>query len=350
MAEYLRRYAFAIACVAAPLLFGMWSSSVTVAWLLGSSHVERIKLDYRLRDQPASSSDTRAEQPGEASKSAAGSANSAAAARFELVARHFSGLVNYAITTGLLFFVCAAAVVLSAPMILRRAGPRGLALVIIGFGIVTAVETALVMGDTQRRLLMTDNIFALADRHELLKDIPVAQRMNELLALNVFVGLFAAGMVLSALALASVRRGSQVDLADLKDRLFVIRVTLILSSALLVADTLSARALVDWPISLLAEAQRRALDLAGDALTRLWAASSSVALLAAFVPGIAAWHLDRRDFRAAHPAAAPGGPPDDGLDIAPWSAVTAVLAVLAPVIVSPLLDILKSLLTTVGGH
>jgi hypothetical protein len=125
---------------------------------------------------------------------------------------------------------------------------------------------------------------------------------------------------------------------------------LILSSALLVVNTLAAKALVEWPISLLEETQRKALDPAGDAITRLWAGSSSVSLLAAFLPGIAAWYLDRQDFRAVHRAADPVHAADDGLDIAPLSAVTAVIAVLAPVVASPILDTAKSLLTVVGSH
>ena len=71
-----------------------------------------------------------------------------------------------------------------------------------------------------------------------------------------------------------------------------------MASALLVVAVLQTKALVEWPIALLVEAQRKALDPAGDALTRLWAGSASVALLAAFLPGIAAWYLDRWDYRA----------------------------------------------------
>ena len=59
---------------------------------------------------------------------------------------------------------------------------------------------------------------------------------------------------------------------------------MVLASALLVVAVLQTKALVEWPISLLVEAQRKALDPAGDALTRLWAGSASVALLAAFCP------------------------------------------------------------------
>jgi hypothetical protein len=172
--------------------------------------------------------------------------------------------------------------------------------------------------------------------------------MLELLAFNIFVGLSTVGVVLMALAVGSVRRGPSVDHADLEDRLFVIRVTLVLASALLVVATLQIKALVEWPISLLVEAERKALDPAGDAITRLWAGSASLALLAAFLPGVTAWYLDRSDYRTAHPTSDAQAQPD-GLDIAPLSTVTAVLAVLTPVVASPMLDAFKSLLTAVGA-
>jgi hypothetical protein len=53
MIPFVHRYGLAIACVAAPFLFGLWPSSVTVAWLMAPSHLERMQLDYRLRDQPS---------------------------------------------------------------------------------------------------------------------------------------------------------------------------------------------------------------------------------------------------------------------------------------------------------
>jgi hypothetical protein len=319
---------------------------------MAPSHVERIQLDYRLRDRPtATPADDGAGEKtaqGQASPAAARDDTRVAAGRFELVAQHFSGLANFALTSGFLYFVCAGAVAVSAVIIRRRLGGRMVAVVIAAFALVGALESWLVMAERQRRLLVTDNIFQLADRHDLLRDLPVAERLVELLAFNIFVGLSSVGVVLMALAVASVRRGPSVDRADLDERLFVIRVTMVLASALLVVAVVQGKALVEWPISLLVEAQRKALDPAGDATPRLWGGSASVALLAAFLPGIAAWYLDRADYRAAHPGPDAQTQPD-GLDIAPLSTVTAILAVLAPVVASPILDASKSLLSAVGA-
>jgi hypothetical protein len=353
MAQFLRRYGLAIACVAAPFLLGLWASSATLVWLMAPSHVERITLDYRLRDQPAvAPSGVRPAQkaePGGTGPLPGRDGRTDEAARFDLVAKHFSGMVDFALASGFLYSVFVVAFAVSAATILRRAGWNVLAVAIAALCVVTAAETWLVMANKQRRLLVTDNIFQLVDRHDLLKEMPVAGRMTHLIAADTFVGLFTAGIILIALAAASVRRGADVDRADLEDRLLVIRITLSLASAILVVATLSTKALVDWPLSLLEETERKALGPAGDALTRLWAASSSIALLAAFLPGIAAWYLDREAYRAARPPAGPGQQPDDGLEIAPLSTVTSILVVLAPVVASPMLDAFRSLLTAVGG-
>jgi hypothetical protein len=353
MVPFLNRYALAVACVAAPFLFGLWPSSVTVAWLMAPSHVERIQLDYRLRDQPAtrplggSGAGQKTEQGEAAPAPTKGDARPDPAVRFELVAQHFSGLVNFGLTSGFLYFVCAAAFVVSGVIVQRRLGGRMLALVTAAFAVVAALETWLVMFHQQRRILVMDNILQLADRNDLLRHIPVADRMVELLAFNIFVSMFTVGLLLTALGAASVRCGASVDRTDLEDRLFVIRATMVLASALLVVGVLQAKALVEWPISLLVEAERKALDPAGDAIPRLWAGSASVALLAAFLPGISAWYLDRRDYRAGHPGSGAEAQ-SDGLDIAPLSTVTAILAVLAPVVASPILDAAKSLVSAVG--
>jgi hypothetical protein len=348
MDKLVNRYALAVACVVAPFLFGLWPSSVTVAWLMAPSHVERIQLDYRLRDRPtaAPADDGEKTAQGPGSPAAARDDPKVVAGRFELVAQHFSGLVNFALTSGFLYFVGVATVVVSALIIRRRLGDRMLALVIAAFAVLAGLETWVVVFHQHRRHLVSDNILQLADRNDLLRHMPVADRMVDLLALNTLVGLFSMGMVLMALAVGSVRGGPSVDRADLEDRLFVIRVTMVLASGLLVVVVLQAKALVEWPISLLVEAQRKALDPAGDAIPRLWAGGASLALLAAFLPGIAAWYLDRSDYRAAHPAA---DAPSDGLDIAPLSTLTAVLAVLAPVVASPILDAAKSLVSVVGA-
>ena len=156
MINLVNRYALAVACVAAPFLFGLWPSSVTVALLMTPSHVERMKLDYRLRDQPPPAS------PGAAGAATAASSEASPAPRFELVAQHFSGLVNYGLTSGFLYFVCAGALAVSAVIIRRRLGGRMVGLVIAAFAVVGALDVEpqdVVLGQTEPadRRFITDS-------------------------------------------------------------------------------------------------------------------------------------------------------------------------------------------------
>ena len=49
--RFLFRHGLAIACVVAPLVFGLWGSYLTVAAIMGAGHLETVRLDYRFRDQ-----------------------------------------------------------------------------------------------------------------------------------------------------------------------------------------------------------------------------------------------------------------------------------------------------------
>ena len=87
-------------------------------------------------------------------------------------------------------------------------------------------------------------------------------------------------------------------------------------------------------------------------------ASGSIALLAAFAPAIVAWSLDANLYRSGGAAAevgvgvesdgetqAPAASQDAGVAaFAPLSALTSIVAVLAPVLASPFLDAIKSIL------
>ena len=60
---------------------------------------------------------------------------------------------------------------------------------------------------------------------------------------------------------------------------------------------LFTRALVDWPLSLLTEAQKVALAPAADALVRVWGSAATISLIGSVAPPMIAWHLDRAVYR-----------------------------------------------------
>ena len=62
-----------------------------------------------------------------------------------------------------------------------------------------------------------------------------------------------------------------------------------------------------------------------------------------FLPAMFAWWLDVEAYRRASPSVDGAGAPD-GLQFAPLKAVTSVVIALAPILVSPFADTLKSVI------
>jgi hypothetical protein len=214
--------------------------------------------------------------------------------------------------------------------------------------------------------LLIDNLLNAADKFPALLPLKAhgtGATVASLVRINTSVALIPVTMVLLALLSLSIRP-SELHLADLRQRLKAIRYALGFASAILVASVLLSKALLEWPLKLILESQALALRPLADALTLELGAAGTIALFAAFAPAVAAWRLDVERYRAAHPRpgeAAKAAPADhepdhepkpkhkpknadDGLVFAPWSAMTGVIAVLAPVLASPFVDALRSIL------
>ena len=198
MIPFVHRYGLAIACVAAPFLFGLWPSSVTVAWLMAPGRLERMQLDYRLRDQPAAGAQGRAlpsGRPRSRLPRARATPRSPTRRRASSWSRSISpGWSNSGLTSGFLYFVCAGALAVSGrDSFAGASASRTLALAIAGFAVVGMSESWLVMADKQRRLLVTEQHPATRRRARSAEGSAGRGRMVELLAFNLFVGLFPSG-------------------------------------------------------------------------------------------------------------------------------------------------------------
>jgi hypothetical protein len=159
-------------------------------------------------------------------------------------------------------------------------------------------------------------------------------------------------LILAALYALSIRPPrDELDLGDLKHRLTAIRCALGLGSAILVLAVLSSRTLLGWPLQLLTEPYRKALLPIADALTMQLGATSTIALVAAFAPAIIAWQLDVAAYNE-RPAKQEGDAAmamDANLVFAPMSLITSIVAVLAPLLASPFVNALQSILGAIGG-
>jgi hypothetical protein len=321
-----------------------------------------------------------------------------------LVARHFSGHLGFAIATGVLWLAAIFLLLFASGAIRSLERDQRLTLAqtlspkrtisdlvwMIPAAWIFAVATVFGFSSTRQfRLLVFSNVFAVADAHPWLNEIPVGESILHLVHFNIFLGIWAVGVLLFALARASVRpqrttSPSENDLKTRQDqlalRLSIITAALMLASVVLVLNVTSTKVLVDWPLSLLADEAREALAPAGSIIVQQWGVLGTVALIVAFAPAITAWHLDRDDYlktkqaivqstppaksesptsgaaKTEAPAAKPGvaesppaqqkppaGKSEDALDVKLTQIITAVIALLAPMIASPLISGLQSL-------
>lgn len=382
---FVSRWGFAVACVVAPIVFGVLANSYLASWmssgselcaitrqlsfsLIGEATPSPLKLSAEdLKSCEAAIAAHRAEaapmppvvaaQPAAAVQPAAPAAEPAKGdgkatekplpPQLQLLANHIAGRLNVAYGYAFLVLVSVVAFAFGSYVLISERGWRVWAVVTLVFAVVTGTLAYIDLNHGTVRRFVADNILARADSHALLQYLPATENLRSLIMFGLGIGYLSVGLVLAALFLASIRTGNHATLKDLKERLFIIRVGLILGSAILVVVVLSSRAVFDWPLSLLAEPDRKALAPAADALVRKWGAIGSISLIAAFLPAISAWYLDRECYRTTpHPPPAPQETVTE-LEIAPLSTVTSIIVVLAPVVASPIFDALKSLLATV---
>jgi hypothetical protein len=385
---FFRRWGLAIACLAGPLLLGVFANGFLVNWmnsgsepcaitrqisfsLIGESGPSTLKLsaeDTKQCDeavakhfaeaapmppaaapQPTPPATTKAPSPAPATSNS-GAAGDKPPPQLTILANHIAGRLNVAYAYAFLLLVSFLAFVFgSGVLIYKRGWGTWLAVTLVFAGISGGIAFLDLRGEIMRGFV-ADNILLRADTNVLLQFMPATENLRSLIKFGLCFGYLSVGLILVALFLASIRWEEQATLQGLKERLFIIRAGLILGSAILVVVVLASRAVFDWPLSLLVEADRKALAPASDALVRKWGAIGSISLIAAFLPAIGAWYLDRATYRSApHPKKKADKPlPDAGeLEIAPWGTVTSIIAVLAPIIASPIFDAFKSLAAAV---
>jgi hypothetical protein len=317
-----------------------------------------------------------------------------------LVARDFAGRVSFGIASGILWlaslvlFGFGTAVIfgvknddgnnVAADVFSAKKPGRPYALTVLAGGAIAAVAIEIFQLLPQMQSLAFANVFHAADDHPWLMQMKVGHSALDFVRADIAIAIWAVLVLTAGLFCASVRPSSlkaiQPDARKLKtrqnllmERMLVIKIGLILASVLLVLNVVATRTTVDWPLSLLADDAREALAPAGNVIVQQWGVLGTVALIAAFAPAIVAWHFDREDYRAATadaaaaaaPAAAQaplptdaakgagtatdaGKPPDDGLEVKLISMITSIVAMLAPMIASPLLSGLQSLFSALS--
>jgi hypothetical protein len=396
--EILRRYGLAACCIVGPFLFGLGGAYYALHRLLPDPDPVAITLPYAAATPPEQSgSPTKtgadsnrppqaASAPSSALPPMAASApipatspvpappnsdattpdenNSQADLEFWTIGQHYRGRITYAVATAFLFLVLSVTYLFAVIVVWSRLGWRRTISVLVVFAAIDvycARYSFVLSGQTfivEKLLNQADTFFPFV------KPLQVGlagtgTSADALVQLNNFFVFLPIGMGSVALFVLSIRpRDEALELGPLQTRLTLLRVLLGLASTCLVIDVLAQKALMEWPLGLILQKQADGLRFIADALTLQIGAQGTMALIAGFGPAIVAWSLDASALRrkmaqggtvvlpkqSADPPPSGGSTPlADSLAFAPLSAIISFLAVLAPLLASPLVDAVKSI-------
>lgn len=380
------RYGLAVACILGPLLmlvvvtcFISYLVPCTIDPRLGQSpprlcaamNSSPINLAYYSAadapDLPPRDASRRTTNPqGKNAESDAAERGDSANRIMFLWGKDFYGRMGYAITSSFLFMTAGIALLFSLSVIVQWRSWRCALLALGGFTIITFMIVYFLERPTGR-IFVVDLPLKQSDVFSGLSGSSSSDTLvSHLVDANTYISLIPVGMILTALAVLSIRSSKEApDPDDLKIRRTMIHWALALGSAILVLGVLAQQILVDWPLSLLGDLQAFDLRPVADALTLKLGANGTLAMITAFGPAIVAWYLDvqrfRKDQRRSGLAKEGGATPAvkiaddeakprttaataDDLVFAPTTMVLSIAAVIAPLIASPLVNVLKALL------
>jgi hypothetical protein len=382
--QFLRTHLMAAFCFLGPILLGFGALDRTA-----------LILNYGPLTQPGgyqflSQSDLRP-KPASQSRTAQRSATEAQAVdttrqsdeitdelvRTTFLARDLFGRTSYAIASAFLYIASLAAIAFGFGVVARRHSVRRACL---AFGVLAVVTWLLARAPSAFDLLRPmaiENIIAEAEEHAMLPrsalgeqftrmagwffpglDIFREPTVTALVRVNTFAGVLGSGMLLAALASVSVLERSRATAKKLRERRAVIRIVLALGATVFVVAVIASKALIEWPLALLSNAQQKAVTPFGEALNWMFGATCTLSLISAVGPALVAFVLDRQALRARQPRSIPIPVPvhsgswkagtadssDDGLSFTPMRSITAGLTVLSPLLASPVLQIIGSLI------
>jgi hypothetical protein len=369
--EFLRRYTLATCCILGPILLAYVAFNLAVKSLVPNT-TPALAFTYEAA-QPKTQTAAPVAQPNGSADQSNTPAPQADPKIYPL-ALSIAGRYAYAVASGFIYLVSAGAILFGISIANRRMTVTEFICATIPLVILaTLIATSKLMTTPYdlARPLLVDKLLDAADSFDALKPLGTkgtGEAVKWLVSVNTFVGLIAVAMIQISLFALSVRPDKGLlTKADLKIRLNAIRWALLFGSAILVATVLASKTLLHWPLKLVSDAQAAALAPIADILTLELGATGTFALFAACVPAIAAWSLDVACFRAPEkehrkPATPDGYPAgdtaqsgnaadgDDGLAFAPLSMLTSAFVVLAPILASPLIDGIRSMLAVISAR
>ncbi len=364
-------------CVVAPLLLGFVALDLTASMLMHRAEGLPRRYEFLLETYPPrAASEAEVKQIDEKNEQDFA---------VTFLAKDLRGRASFAVASAFLYLASAAAIGFGLLVVGRRNGARlafwaMLCFVFLGYFVASTPAAFDLL-----RPLVVENVLAAAKQlgppmnslasgdwdHSLFNQfVGGLFRVDQfgdpavtgLVRLNSMIGLIAVGMLLAALASASVRPENPPNAPTYEELLSrheelllrreIMRIVLALGAAVLVVSVLCSKILIEWPTSLLSNLQQKAIAPIGEALNLMFGASCTLALIAALGPALAALRLDRRAFLAAlagnrlaetteasaqdrAPAnAAPAQRFADDLGFTPWPSISAAIVAFLPLLAS----------------
>jgi hypothetical protein len=383
-AEWVSRYGLALCCVVAPLLFALIAFNGVLFWLTPNI-AGKIPIVYAALETkqipnngaklaPATTPDTASK--GDSSKDGKATEETTPDPKLLLRALQYRGEARYAAASAFIYLASAAVLLFSLMIVPRRLSWRLWLPALIAFFVISCIVA--LYNPPGRELIVEKPLNAAEQFAEM--SVPeftppkTGDMVSRLVSINTIVALVPIGMFLLALAALSIRDpGAIPDADDLKLRRQYLRIGLALGSALFVIGVLANKVLVAWPLSLISKPQEVALEPLAQAVTLQLGAMGTIAIIAAFGPAIMAWWLDVQRYRSAIAdisqkpmavkdkagkaavRAAVADSDDQGDELsdrgpldefvfAPLSTISGIIAALAPLLASPVVDAIRSLL------
>ena len=375
--NWVYAYGLSLCCIIAPFLLGFVALDQTASMLMHRAAGLELRYEFlSTGDLPRAASMAEVKQIAEKNEPDL-------AATF--LAKDLRGRASYAVVSVLLYLASVAAIGYGLGVVGRRNGARLafealLCSVFLGY-IVASTPPA---SDLLLRPLVGEHILAAAnklgppmnvlasgdaDRSLFNQFVGGLFRVDQfgdpavtgLVRLTCMIILSAVGMLVAATASVSVRPEKPPTYEELLSRLTIMRIVLALGAAVLVVGVLCSKILIEWPTSLLSNSQQKAIAPIGEAVNLMYGAFGTIALIAGLGPSLVAFVLDRRAFRATladnrqaetteatAQDRAPAKPPPaprfaDDLGFAPLSSIGTAIAVFSPLLASPLLGLLASI-------
>jgi hypothetical protein len=118
---------------------------------------------------------------------------------------------------------------------------------------------------------------------------------------------------------------------------------------MLIITVVNVRVLLDWPLGLVEKSLAGVLAPLMNMMVFDVAGGSTLIMLCLFLPAIIAYVLDVNTYRASRVSETLKVTKDDGLSLAPLSSLASGLAIFAPLLTSPVIELVKTVFHLLGS-